>query len=37
MIQRKDGQFSLPGLKRHTEEVFPFMASWKARELFQDY
>jgi len=22
MIQRKDGEFSLPGLKRHTGELF---------------
>ena len=25
MIQRKDGEFSLPGLERHTEETFPFI------------
>ena len=25
MIQRKDGEFSLPGLERRTEELFPFI------------
>jgi len=27
MIQRKDGEFSPPGLKRHTGELFPFYLS----------
>ena len=38
MIQRKDGEISLPGLKKHTGELFPFI--WKASsrtELYQDY
>ena len=28
MIQRKDGEISLPGLKRHTGELFPFFLSY---------
>ena len=41
MIQRKDGEISLPGLKRHTGELFLFKpCAWKASsrtELYQDY
>jgi len=25
MIHQKDGEISLPGLKRHTGELFPFI------------
>ena len=28
MIKRKDGEFSLPGLERHTKEIFPFNFSY---------
>ena len=44
MIQRKDGEISLPGLKRHAGELFPLselrQALWKASsrtELYQEY
>ena len=26
MIQRKDGEISLPGLRRHTGELFPYFS-----------
>ena len=29
MIQRKDDEFSLSGLERHTEEIFPYFSSDK--------
>ena len=28
MIQRKQSEFSLPGLERNTEELFPFYLSY---------